>query len=179
MIPRVIITWQDWRTLLSSTVVQNWFLKKDSRKQASYLQLGDLRCNIRTQIDALKICTWLLKYRKEMKSDLQPKDYFQQKNRKMAKTEAALQRCSENMQQTYRRILMLRCDINKVAKCAFIFMGVLLLHIFRTSFPKNTSEGLLLQTLAKTRQYENLLQKCVWLIYNRMRNFITTNAGQN
>ena len=64
MIPRVIITWQDWRTLLSSTVVQNWFLKKDSRKQASYLQLGDLRCNIRTQIDALKICTWLLKYRK-------------------------------------------------------------------------------------------------------------------
>ena len=82
---------------------------------------------------------------------------------------------------------MLRCDINKVAKCAFIFMGVLLqifmgvhlLHVFRTPFPKNTSEGLLLQTFAKTRQYENLLQKCVWLIYNRMRNFITTNAGQN
>ena len=105
----------------------------------------------------------------------------------MAKTEAALQRCSENMQQTYRRVLMLRCDINKVAKCAFIFMGVLLqifmgvllLHVFRTPFPKNTSERLLLQTFAKTRQYENLLQKCVWLIYNQMRNFITTNAGQN
>ena len=147
MIPRVIITWQDWRTLLSSTVVQNWFLKKDSRKQASYLQLGDLRCNIRTQIDALKICTWLLKYRKRWNQTFNQRIIFSKKIEKWRK-----------QKQPSRGVLKI---------CS------------RTSFPKNTSEGLLLQTLAKTRQYENLLQKCVWLIYNRMRNFITTNAGQN
>ena len=42
-------------------------------------------------------------------------------------------RCSENMQQIYRRAPMPKCDINKVD----------LQHIFRTPFPKNTSGRLL------------------------------------
>ena len=45
-------------------------------------------------------------------------------------------RCSENMQQIYRRAPMPKCDFNKVA-------GVLLLlQFFRTPFPRNTSRGL-------------------------------------
>ena len=54
-------------------------------------------------------------------------------------------RCSENMQQIYRRILMPKCNFNKVAlalwhRCSLVN----LLHIFRTPFPKNISERLLL-----------------------------------
>ena len=52
----------------------------------------------------------------------------------------------ENMQQIYRRIPMPKYDFNKVANrprhgCS----PVNLLHVFRTPFPKNTSEGLLLK----------------------------------
>ena len=62
------------------------------------------------------------------------------------------QRCSENMQQIYRRTPKPKCDFNKVAKqnkfieitlwhgCSLIN----LLHIFRTPFTKNTSGWLLL-----------------------------------
>ena len=55
-------------------------------------------------------------------------------------------RCSENMQQNYRRTPMSMCDFKNVAKqhrheCS----PVNLLHIFRTSFCKSTSEGLLLK----------------------------------
>ena len=56
---------------------------------------------------------------------------------------AALQRCSckkgvsKNMPQIHRRTSMSKCDSIKVAKHV-------LLHIFRTPFPKNTSQGLLL-----------------------------------
>ena len=49
-------------------------------------------------------------------------------------------RCSENIQQIYRRTPMPKCDFNKVYNFA-----VNLLHIFRTTFPENTSEGLVLQ----------------------------------
>ena len=35
---------------------------------------------------------------------------------KLIKPEAALQRCSENIQQIYRRAPILKCDFNKVAK---------------------------------------------------------------
>ena len=59
-------------------------------------------------------------------------------------------RCSENMQQIYRRKPMLKCDCNKVAT-KFIEITlrhgcspVKLLHIFRTLFSKNTSGRLLL-----------------------------------
>ena len=53
-------------------------------------------------------------------------------------------RCFENMQQIYRRTLMLKCDFN------FIFVTTRLkdywirANIFSTSFPENTSGGLLL-----------------------------------
>ena len=62
-------------------------------------------------------------------------------------------RCSENMQQIYSRTPMSKCDFNKVT---FTFIEIALrhgcspvnsLHIFRTSFPKNASEGLLLEVL--------------------------------
>ena len=54
-------------------------------------------------------------------------------------------RCSENMQQIYRRTPMPKCDFNKVA-CNFIEIKlrhgcspVNLRHIFRTPFLNNTS----------------------------------------
>ena len=59
-------------------------------------------------------------------------------------------RCLENMQQIYRRTPMPKCDFNKVTKQLYWIelrhgcSPVHLLHIFRTVFPKNTSEGLLL-----------------------------------
>ena len=59
-------------------------------------------------------------------------------------------RCPENMQQIYRRTPMPKCDFNKVAlnviEIAFRngCSPVNLLHIFRTSFPKNTFGRLLL-----------------------------------
>ena len=49
-------------------------------------------------------------------------------------------RCSETMQQIYRRTSMPKCGFNKIGKKL-----VNLLHIFRTLFPKNTSGGLLLE----------------------------------
>ena len=53
--------------------------------------------------------------------------------------------CSENMQQIYRRTPMPKCDFNKVAlQLRHGFSPVNLLHIFRRSFIKNTSGGLLL-----------------------------------
>ena len=62
-------------------------------------------------------------------------------------------RCSENMQQIYRRIPIPKCDFNKVALqlCNFIEIAlrhgcspVNLLHVFRTPFLKNISQWLLL-----------------------------------
>ena len=61
-------------------------------------------------------------------------------------------RCSQNMQQIYRRTPMPKCDFNKVGLlCNFIEITlwhgcspVNLLHIFRTPFTKNTSGRLLL-----------------------------------
>ena len=58
-------------------------------------------------------------------------------------------RCSENMQQIHRRTPMPNCDFNKVAfnfieiALRYVFSPVKLLHIFRTTFLKNTF-GLLL-----------------------------------
>ena len=93
-------------------------------------------------------------------------------------------RCSENMQQIYRRTPMTKCDFNQVAKqlsrgvlrkwfsenmqqihrrapmtkCDFALRhgcsAVNLLHIFRATFPKNTSGRLLLDIVpeASTRR---------------------------
>ena len=57
------------------------------------------------------------------------------------------------MQQIYRKTTISKCDFNKVANSNFFEIAVRhgsspvnLLHIFRTPFPKNSSEGLLLET---------------------------------
>ena len=58
------------------------------------------------------------------------------------------QRCSENMQQIYRRTPMPKCYFNKVAtvlkSLRHVCSPVNLLHILRTPFPRNTSGQLLL-----------------------------------
>ena len=64
-------------------------------------------------------------------------------------------RRSENMQQIYRRAPMPKCDFNKVEKQLYWNhtsawdSPVNLLHIFRASFLKNTSERLLLNVAAQ------------------------------
>ena len=64
-------------------------------------------------------------------------------------------KCSENMQQIYRRKPMSKFDFNKVA-FNFIEIALLhgfspanLLHIFRTTFPRNTTGWLLLKLVKK------------------------------
>ena len=59
---------------------------------------------------------------------------------------------SENMQQIYRRTPIPKCNFNKVAFSNFIEITLQdgcstanLLHVFRTSFSKNTSGWLVLQ----------------------------------
>ena len=62
-------------------------------------------------------------------------------------------RCSENMQQIYRRILMPKCDFNKIALQLYWFwnrtsawvFSCKFAAFFRTSFPRNTSGRLLLK----------------------------------
>ena len=55
-------------------------------------------------------------------------------------------KCSENMQQINRRTSMPMCDFSKVeVALRHGCSPVNLLHIFRTPFPKNTSERLLLK----------------------------------
>ena len=73
------------------------------------------------------------------------------KNHKQPPRGVLRKRCSESIQQIYRRAPMLKCNFNKVARnvieillrygCSFVN----LLIIFRTPFPKNTSGGLLLK----------------------------------
>ena len=67
---------------------------------------------------------------------------------------------SENMQQSYRRKSMPKCDFNKVAKHGY--SPVNLLHIFRTSFPKNTSGRLLLNI-------DNICHRMFLFEYSRSR----------
>ena len=72
--------------------------------------------------------------------------------RKSMTSEAAIQRCFENIQQNYRRTPMPKCDFNKVAKELYRnrtlheCSSVNLLHIFRTPFLKNASGRLLVKT---------------------------------
>ena len=60
--------------------------------------------------------------------------------------ELFLGKCSENMQQVYRRPPMLKCDFNKVALQLDVHgcSPVNSLDIFRTTCPKNTSTRQLL-----------------------------------
>ena len=72
------------------------------------------------------------------------------KRQKQPSRDVLMKRCSENMQQIYRGTTMPKCDFSKVA-CNFIEIAlwhgcfpINLLHIFRTAFLKNISEGMLL-----------------------------------
>ena len=59
-------------------------------------------------------------------------------------------RCSENMQQIYRRTPMPKCDLQSNFIEIALRHGcspVNLLHIFRSPFPENTSERLLLKSV--------------------------------
>ena len=85
---------------------------------------------------------WLDKYYVEV--------FYQWILQKQPYIEEVLQKtCSENMQQTYRRTLMPKCDFNKVALLKSHFgMGVLFAAYFQNTFLKNTSGRLLLLILA-------------------------------
>ena len=71
-------------------------------------------------------------------------------------------RCSENIQQIYRRTPMPKCEFNKVAiKLQSNFIEIALWHgcsplnlqhIFRTPFPRNTSGWLLQYIVIKTSE---------------------------
>ena len=64
------------------------------------------------------------------------------KHQKQPFRDVVWKRCSENMQQIYRRTHMPKCDFNKVARQECSPLN--LLRIFGTLFPKNTTRGLLL-----------------------------------
>ena len=71
-----------------------------------------------------------------------------------APTGVLRERCSENMQQLYRRIPIPKCDFNKVAKqlysnhnSAWVFSCKFATYFWNT-FPRNTSRGLLLNTIS-------------------------------
>ena len=49
------------------------------------------------------------------------------------------EKCTENMQQLYRRTPMPKCDFNNIIKLWHGRSPVSLLHIFRTLFLKNTA----------------------------------------
>ena len=79
---------------------------------------------------------------------------------------------SENMQQIYMRTPMPKCDFNKVA---WVY-PINLLHIFKTSFTKNTSGWLLLYNPTKELLKNNIINAYVFetalqdLLTNRRRN---------
>ena len=70
------------------------------------------------------------------------------------------EKCSENMQQIYRRTPM---SVNLLHFAAFVkFSPVNLLHIFRTPFPKNTSGRLLLKIITwHITCYMNLVEALI------------------
>ena len=75
------------------------------------------------------------------------------KNQKQLSRAILTKRCSENMQQIYRRTLMPKCGFSENAlqlywnhTSAWIF-SFTLLHIFGTLFLKNTFGGLLLKNV--------------------------------
>ena len=75
-------------------------------------------------------------------------------------------RCSENMQEMYRRTPMPKCDFNKVAVAPSHGCSVNFLHTFRTPFPRNTTGWLLLKQLEEI--FENISEdirvkiRCQW-----------------
>ena len=75
------------------------------------------------------------------------------KLQKQPSREVLRKKCSGNMQQIYRRILMPKCDFNKIALQLYWFwnrtsawvFSCKFAAFFRTSFPRNTSGRLLLK----------------------------------
>ena len=96
--------------------------------------------------------------------------FFNSEYQKQPSRGVLKKRCSENMQQIYRRIPVLKCDFNKVAfqlywnytrhECC----PVNLLHIVRTSLPKNTSGRLLLEY--QCWRIVAAQKKLFWLLMN-------------
>ena len=82
------------------------------------------------------------------------------------------------MQQIYRRTAMPKCDFNKVALQLYwnhtsAWSSVYLLHIFRTTFPKNTSGGVLLAILTEyslAEMYSNLSRTSTMSLFAEMIN---------
>ena len=117
----------------------SWVLLSQANHVLSYLTRAPLHDNVKTNFQTIE-------------------SYQKQSFRCVLR-----KRCSENMQQIYRRTPLPKCNFNKVALhqcqsvisiklfCSFIEIAlrlrcspVNLPHYFRTPFPKNTSEGLLL-----------------------------------
>ena len=79
------------------------------------------------------------------------KDQYPLNQQKQSSRGVLRKRCSKYMQQIYRRTSMPKCDFKKVGKQLYwnrtsAWMSpVILLHIFRTSFPRNKSGWLLLK----------------------------------
>ena len=83
-------------------------------------------------------------------------------------------RCSEIMQQIYRRTPMPTCDFYKVALQITLRQGcspVILLHIFRTLFLKNTSE--------QTAAFRVLTFNFWNMFYNRPLSVVSHNTSHS
>ena len=79
-------------------------------------------------------------------TDVSSKNFLKQVQKQPSRG-VLIKRCSENMQQSYRRTPMPKCDFNKVAIFFEItlwrgYFPVNLLHVFRTRFPKITQGNL-------------------------------------
>ena len=85
-------------------------------------------------------------------------------------------RCSENMQQVYRRTSMPKCDFSKAAlhfieiTLRYRFSPVNLLYFFRTPFYQNTYGGLLLRWAKYTGMRLGLCQTTITEMFGKMFN---------
>ena len=100
-------------------------------------------------------------------------------------------KCYENMEQSYRRIPIPKCDLNTVAS-NFIEITlrhgcfpINLLHIFRTPFPKNTFGRLLLKyswrwESGSFKHFQSSVSyfKC-YNVVNDYQVFVKGNCGEN
>ena len=91
-----------------------------------------------TNYPKLQIFFHLKRYPRPVDADI--------KSQKQAHRRVLTKRCSENMQQIYRKTSTQKCDFNKVALQLVIEIAlrdgcspVKMLHIFRVPFPGNTS----------------------------------------
>ena len=82
--------------------------------------------------------------------------------------------CSENMQQTYRRTPMPKCDFNRAAKQLFWnhTSPANLQYIFRRAFPKNTSGGLPLLSASPILFVTIIINTKSFFVLNYCKTFI-------